>query len=354
MAELLHKQYGVTVSRSTISRTLKRVGWTKKVVQNIAKERSPDLRDDYIERRSHYKLDQMVFIDESGDDRGLAILARGYAPKGVTPVQTKRFHRGKRVQILPAYTIDGVIYCEVYEDNTDVNVIEAFLENLLPYCGRYPEPKSPGEKILQELMKEVDYRQDRFNSDCILNDLCGVAFLLQTFKDDSFVSYRDESGVNCIALAAVEGHGQMIQFLHDKGGDLNNSDNRGRTPLMEAALWGRVKAVDILLERDADTRAKDRKGRRAYFYSRPSKKTARMRERLGCSQEKSDAEGNRRIIAVKLEVFEPVPTAGETLRSASPDELKLGRFITETTDWGTRSVITSGVSHTVCRIPSRR
>jgi transposase len=84
----------------------------------------------------------MIFIDESGSDRGIAILTRGYAPKGVTPRQVKRFHRGKRVQILPAYTIDGVIYCEVYEENTDIDVVEGFLERLLPYCGRYPEPKS--------------------------------------------------------------------------------------------------------------------------------------------------------------------------------------------------------------------
>lgn len=35
-----------------------------------------------------------------------------------------------------------MIYCEVYEENTDVHVVEGFLERLLPYCGRYPEPRS--------------------------------------------------------------------------------------------------------------------------------------------------------------------------------------------------------------------
>lgn len=142
MAYFLYKHYSLTVTRPIIGGLLKRKGWTKKVAQTIAKERNPDLRDDYIERRSHYKLEQMIFIDESGSDRGIAMLARGYAPKGVTPVQVKRFHRGKRVQILPAYTIDGVIYCEVYEENTDADMVEAFLDRLLPYCGRYPEPKS--------------------------------------------------------------------------------------------------------------------------------------------------------------------------------------------------------------------
>jgi transposase len=143
MADFLHsKDATVKVSRFTIGRELARRGWTKKVTRNIAKEQDQDLRDDYIERRSHYTPEQMIFIDESGCDRGLATLGRGYAPKGVTPVQIKRFHRGKRIQMLPAYTVDGVIYSEVYEENTDTQVFEGFIERLLPFCGRYPEPRS--------------------------------------------------------------------------------------------------------------------------------------------------------------------------------------------------------------------
>ena len=35
-----------------------------------------------------------------------------------------------------------MIYCEVYEQSTDADKVGAFLENLLPFCGRYPEPRS--------------------------------------------------------------------------------------------------------------------------------------------------------------------------------------------------------------------
>lgn len=99
----------------------------KEVMITIAKERNRDLRDDYIHRRSFFKPSQMVFVDEAGDDRELAIPKKGYAPKGVTPVQVKPFHRGKRVSFFPAYTIDGVIYSQVYEGNTDLEVFESFL-----------------------------------------------------------------------------------------------------------------------------------------------------------------------------------------------------------------------------------
>lgn len=138
-ANLIYKLYGVRVSRSTIGRGVK---WTKKTMMTIAKERNRDLRDDFIHRRSLFKLDQIICVDESGDDREMAIPTKGYAPKGVTPIQRKPFHRGKRVSFLPAYTIDGVIYSEVYEDTTDLELFESFLKNLLPYCGRYPDPLS--------------------------------------------------------------------------------------------------------------------------------------------------------------------------------------------------------------------
>lgn len=55
MDDFVNKKYRVNLSRYIIGRTLKRVGWTKKVTRNVAKECDQDLRDDYIERRSHYK-----------------------------------------------------------------------------------------------------------------------------------------------------------------------------------------------------------------------------------------------------------------------------------------------------------
>jgi hypothetical protein len=35
-----------------------------------------------------------------------------------------------------------VLEALLYEENTDVHVVEGFLERLLPFCGRYPEPRS--------------------------------------------------------------------------------------------------------------------------------------------------------------------------------------------------------------------
>ena len=46
------------------------------------------------------------------------------------------------MQILPAYTQDGVVHFQAYTGPTDAQVFTEFIEQLLPYCGRWPNPKS--------------------------------------------------------------------------------------------------------------------------------------------------------------------------------------------------------------------
>lgn len=73
----------------------------------------------------------MVFLDEGGDSHSIAIPKDGYAPIGVTSVQKKLFYRGKRVTFLPAYTLDRIIYYEVYDGHTDLEFVEGYLLRLL-------------------------------------------------------------------------------------------------------------------------------------------------------------------------------------------------------------------------------
>jgi transposase len=43
---------------------------------------------------------------------------------------------------LPVYTQDGIILACVYQGSTNSTIFEDFIEQLLPLCGRWPEPKS--------------------------------------------------------------------------------------------------------------------------------------------------------------------------------------------------------------------
>ncbi|KAK4071307.1 hypothetical protein Purlil1_13461 [Purpureocillium lilacinum] len=142
MVQFLLQEFGVDVSRFSVARALRKNGWTQKTTQIIAKERNQDLRDDYMYEISQLHSDQLVFIDETGLDKSIGIRRRGWARQGRRPRQIRWFHRDRRTHVLPAYAQDGIIHFRVYKGATDHEIFEDFIEELLPYCGRYPEPKS--------------------------------------------------------------------------------------------------------------------------------------------------------------------------------------------------------------------
>ena len=131
--------FNLLTSTSTISRELKSTGWSKKKARQEAKQRNPDLRDYYLHDISSYEPGQLVFVDESGCDKRCGFRRTGWSPLGVTPVQITRFHRGQRYQILPAYTLDGILLSRIFQGSTDSSVFECFIEQLLTVCSPWPK-----------------------------------------------------------------------------------------------------------------------------------------------------------------------------------------------------------------------
>lgn len=84
----------------------------------------------------------MVFIDESGIDKPSVFRRKGWAPKGITPVQKARFQRESRVQILAAYTQQGLKLSRFFTGTTDKATFEDFIDQLLHHCGKWPEPET--------------------------------------------------------------------------------------------------------------------------------------------------------------------------------------------------------------------
>lgn len=66
IADFLKAAFNISLDRRTISREIKRRKWSGQKSQDIAKERDENLRDDWIEKRSRYPLDTMIFVYESG------------------------------------------------------------------------------------------------------------------------------------------------------------------------------------------------------------------------------------------------------------------------------------------------
>lgn len=88
-------EFGIHVTTSSIGRVPKSRGWTKKTIRCIAKGRNTDLRDLYIHNSWDlgFRLNQYVFVDESGCDERIGFRWTGWPPLSVTPIQIARFQR---------------------------------------------------------------------------------------------------------------------------------------------------------------------------------------------------------------------------------------------------------------------
>ncbi|KAK3990708.1 hypothetical protein QBC44DRAFT_60596 [Cladorrhinum sp. PSN332] len=77
MAAFLRNEFDADVTRFSISRAPREAKWSKKCTQNVARERNPDLRDEYMHEISFLRADKLVFIDETGVDRSIGTMRKG-------------------------------------------------------------------------------------------------------------------------------------------------------------------------------------------------------------------------------------------------------------------------------------
>lgn len=142
MAMFLFNEFDVLFTTHSIRRALASVMWSKKAARRVAQQRNADLRDFYLYQLSDCRSYHLVYVDESGCDGRVGLRRTGWSPLGVTPVQITRLHRGRRYQILPAYTQDGILLARILQGSVDGALFEDFIEQLLRHCGRWPEPRS--------------------------------------------------------------------------------------------------------------------------------------------------------------------------------------------------------------------
>ena len=84
---------GMLVSRSTISRMLKRRKWTRKELRRISLGRSEDLRRGWREEMQQYVAEDLVFFDESIFNEKTGWRYQAYGPIGQDiryPANTQR------------------------------------------------------------------------------------------------------------------------------------------------------------------------------------------------------------------------------------------------------------------------
>ncbi|MGB5972178.1 MAG: IS630 family transposase, partial [Nodosilinea sp.] len=129
LCQALNEQSGVSVSESTMCRVMKRLNLTSKKKalhpSEKASERVQSLRREYWDDIRDIRVEDLVFIDESGVNLGLIRLfawaMRGQRAYGVQP------KRGQNVSIVAGLSLSGVVASAVILGAFDGLSFEAFV-----------------------------------------------------------------------------------------------------------------------------------------------------------------------------------------------------------------------------------
>jgi len=138
----LTETLGVTPALSTIHRTIKHLGFTTKKLSKVAQERCEVRRRDFLFKIGDETPDRLVFTDESAVNLLTAYRSKGRAQKGERAHKTTYFQRGDRYSVLPAMTMDGVLYLHVIRGSFSGESFLAYVAGLVKLMNPYPEPRS--------------------------------------------------------------------------------------------------------------------------------------------------------------------------------------------------------------------
>ena len=129
--EFLEGVAGIRVSESTISRVLKRLGFTRKKRSMGASERDEWLRAAWRAMvATTLDVRRLVFVDECGTHTSLASL-HAWAPRGRRAYAKVPRNRGKNTTLLARMSAEGMGPCVAVEGTTTAEVFEAYVEQAL-------------------------------------------------------------------------------------------------------------------------------------------------------------------------------------------------------------------------------
>ena len=91
---------------------------------------------------THFRLDQLVFADESHFNRLTLRRPYTWSLRGDHAYHSEFSTWGTKYSILPALSLDGILHLEVVENAITGNDFHRFVEGLLPRMNKWPFPHS--------------------------------------------------------------------------------------------------------------------------------------------------------------------------------------------------------------------
>lgn len=161
---------GVEVSPSTVCRLLAVYGFTRKKIQRIARQRSSDLRGQFMARVLQFSGDMLVFVDETGSDRRDMLRKYGYSFRGTPPFCHSMFSRGRRISAIVAIAADGVVGYELHTTTVNSDIFIDFVRGtLIPELTPFDGESPPSIVVMDNLsVHHVEAVQELFRQAGIL------------------------------------------------------------------------------------------------------------------------------------------------------------------------------------------
>ncbi|KAF7685949.1 hypothetical protein CDIK_3302 [Cucumispora dikerogammari] len=128
---------GVDRSQPFISRTLKKMNYSRKRLSLVPAERNTlrllDLRQTYCNNLMNIFVERLVFLNETGFDLHTSV-NYGYSPVNTKAYSAVRANRDTNQSLMCAVDINGIIAFYIITDAYDGDKFKIFIENeLLPY-----------------------------------------------------------------------------------------------------------------------------------------------------------------------------------------------------------------------------
>jgi len=245
----------------------------------------------------------------------------------------------------PFSTCEGSVAYEIDKTNgyfvalgakalqSEAELLEKGLDKLSLDASRFPDSKSWKEasemitvgledRIFRDLhecfggedtftTERLDYVVSRMVTS---GDLDYVNDYLRTSPEANlFLFGSSKEGKSALSLAACEKYPAVTKLLLDHGARHDYQDNEGRTPLMEAVIWGRIENVNCLLEHGANRKLRDIHGHQAIDLAEQSPQNDEERYRRSGGEHQVYRENTfianqaRRVISELLKDPEQLP-----------------------------------------------
>ena len=136
----LTRSTGATASTSTLYRTIRRLGFTRKKMRYVSMQQDAIRREEFMDEMKYINSDMIVWLDETGSDRRNAKRRFGYHLRGMTPTDYKFAIRGKRYSSIAVMSHRGLEDFDTYEGSVNGDTFCDFIERcvipiLQPFNG---------------------------------------------------------------------------------------------------------------------------------------------------------------------------------------------------------------------------